>query len=69
MSNNNDTFKRFAFVVDGVVAQVLSISDTPEWEAFIALHSSKPIVIEVPSELQNFGEGYLWDGTSFNPPV
>jgi hypothetical protein len=69
MSNTPQEFRHFAFVVNGVVEEVMSINTGPEWNRYIELYASQPVVIEVPQDLQDFGTGYLWDGTSFNAPA
>jgi hypothetical protein len=62
-------FRHFAFVVNGVVTEIMSINSGPEWNKFVELYASKPIIIEVPKSIENFGKGYTWDGTKFNPPT
>lgn len=69
MSDNTETFRHFAFVVNGVVEEIMSISTGPDWNRYVELYASRPVVIEVPQDLENFGTGYLWDGTTFNPPA
>jgi hypothetical protein len=69
MSNDSQDFKHFAFVVDGVVKEVMSIASGPEWNQFHDLYSSRPTIIEVPETVTDFGKGYLWDGTNFSPPA
>lgn len=69
MSETQPQFKHFAFVVNGVVEEIMSISTTPEWNKFVELYSSKPVVIEVPDSLNDFGKGYTWDGENFAPPA
>jgi hypothetical protein len=69
MNENTETFRHFAFVVNGVVEEVMSINSGQDWNKFIELYASKPVVIEVPDSLNNFGKGYLWDGENFSPPA
>ena len=69
MSNDTETFRHFAFVVNGIVEEVMSINTGPDWNKFIELYASKPVVIEVPDSLNDFGKGYLWDGENFSPPA
>jgi hypothetical protein len=65
---------RFAFVVDGEVAGITSLPEAVEDgelpEAIskgLAIFRSRPIIIEITDSLVE--EGFLWDGTSFIPPV
>lgn len=69
MSDNTETFRHFAFVVNGVVEEIMSINTGPDWNRYVELYASRPVVIEVPQDLEDFGKGYLWDGTTFNPPA
>ena len=69
MSETQSQFKHFAFVVNGVVEEIMSISVTPKWNKFVELYSSKPVIIEVPDSLNDFGKGYLWNGETFSPPA
>jgi hypothetical protein len=69
MSDSAPTFRNFAFVVDGVVVEIMSINSGPEWNQFLELYSSRPTIIEVPESIDNFGKGYMWDGENFNPPT
>jgi len=69
MSDNTPEFRHFAFVVNGVVSEVMSINAGPEWNQFHDLYASRPTIIEVPSNLEDFGKGYTWDGENFNPPT
>lgn len=69
MSDVTQEFRNFAFVVNGVVEEVISISSSPDWNRFLELYGSRPVIIEVPQELQDFGTGYLWDGVNFSPPA
>ena len=69
MSDSTPTFRNFAFVVDGVVAEIMSINSDSGWNPFLELYASRPVIIEVPETVENFGKGYTWDGTSFNPPT
>jgi hypothetical protein len=62
-------FRHYAFVVNGVVVEIMSISDTDEWNQFHELYGSRPVIIEVPGSVENFGKGFTWDGTNFNPPT
>ena len=68
MSDTTPEFRHFAFVVDGVVTEIMSISSGPEWNQFHELYASRPIIIEVPSAQEDFAKGYTWDGENFNPP-
>jgi hypothetical protein len=47
----------------------MSISSGPEWNQFHELYSSRPTIIEIPSNQENFAKGYTWDGENFNPPT
>lgn len=76
MSNiniNPADLKHFAFVVDNVVQRLMSIpapeTNTQEGNALVELWQSRPVIIEVPQDVEDFGVGYLWDGTTFNPPA
>jgi hypothetical protein len=69
MSDSKQEFKHFAFVVDGVVVEIMSIASSPEWNNFNELYSSRPTIIEVPASLEEFGKGYRWDGENFSPPT
>jgi hypothetical protein len=69
MSNDTPEFRNFAFVVDGVVAEIMSINSGTDWNPFLELYASRPTIIEVPETVDNFGKGYTWDGENFNPPT
>lgn len=69
MSDSTSTFRNFAFVVDGVVTEIMSINSGPEWNQFLELYASRPTIIEVPENIEDFGKGYTWDGENFNPPT
>jgi hypothetical protein len=69
MNENTETFRHFAFVVNGVVEEVMSINSGQDWNKFIELYASRPVIIEVPDSLNDFGKGYTWDGENFAPPV
>jgi hypothetical protein len=65
---------RFAFVVDGEVAGITSLPEAVDDGELpesitkgLAIFRSRPIIIEITDGLVE--EGYLWDGTSFTPPV
>ena len=38
MSDNSQEFRHFAFVVDGVVKEIMSIASGPEWNQFHELY-------------------------------
>lgn len=69
MSDNAQEFRHFAFVVDGVVKEIMSIASGSGWNQFHELYASRPIIIEIPSSMENFGKGYTWDGENFAPPA
>lgn len=69
MSDSTQEFRHFAFVVNGVVQEIMSISSGPEWNQFHELYGSRPTIIEVPSSTEDFGKGYTWDGENFVPPA
>jgi hypothetical protein len=69
MSDNVQEFRHFAFVVNGVVKEIMSIASGPEWNQFYELYASRPIIIEIPSSMEDFGKGYTWDGENFAPPA
>lgn len=62
-------FRNFAFVVNGVVVEIMSINSGAEWNQFLELYASRPTIIEVPESLEEFGKGYRWNGTNFTPPT
>jgi hypothetical protein len=35
----------------------------------LELWQSRPTIIEVPDDLEDFGKGYIWDGKTFKPPT
>lgn len=61
------TWRRFAFVIDGEVAEIVSFP--PDNERQVAIYSSSPQIIEVLEEntLGLLGPvlGSRWDGTGF----
>lgn len=70
---NMNEWKRFAVVVDGEVAEILSFS--PDSERQIAIYSSNPIIVPIQ---QRVGDtitqqdlvtlGSMWDGVEFSNP-
>jgi hypothetical protein len=69
MSDSTPVFRNFAFVVDGVVTEIMSINSGPEWNRYIEMYASRPTIIEIPENIEDFGKGYTWDGVNFNPPT
>jgi hypothetical protein len=79
MSNNPPEIdpadlKHFAFVVDGAVAHIVSIpaprvNISEQGNELLELWQSRPLIVEVPDDLENFGRGYIWDGETFKPPT
>ena len=73
MNINPADQKHFAFVVDGIVQRLMSIPapevSTPEGDSLVKLWQSRPLIIEVPQDVEDFAVGYLWDGTVFSPPA
>jgi len=69
MSDIQQQVKHYALVVGGTVQEIMTISTEPGWNKFHELYSSQPVIILVPDELNDFGVGYTWDGSQFNPPV
>lgn len=69
MSESTPKFRNFAFVVNGIVTEIMSIQSDEHWNQFLELYASRPTIIEVPESTENFDKGYTWDGTNFNPPA
>ena len=58
--------KIFTLIVDNEVAGNLKVPNIPGTEKMIAIFQSDPTIVENSEEIP---EGYIWDGTSFNPPA
>ena len=69
MSNTEPQVKHYALVVNGTVQEIMTVSTEPGWNKFHELYSAQPVIISVPDSLENFGVGYTWDGSQFNPPA
>ena len=57
--------KIFTLIVDNEVAGNLKVPNFSGTEKMIAIFQSNPTIVESTEEVP---EGYIWDGTSFNPP-
>ena len=68
-ANNPDSYKHFAFIVDGEVGHVTRFVVHETYERSIACLSSNPTVVEITGEMRGLVgmNGWSYDGTTFVP--
>lgn len=63
--------KYFIVLVENEYAGIIGFPDNQNMESVIAGLSSNPTIVPCPdlSTVYGVGRGWIWDGTSFSPPV